>query len=484
MTAKGTFVILFASVVFVSVFSLPIGEKKHLSSLSDAVSVENIVKHLQKLQEIAYLPESNGSRSILNGFNKSADYVVEMLQKNTNFKVYKQHMNVPIWTEKSPSKLSLVSPISVNFTYDQDFGPLTEGGSGSHIVTGQIQYVTGGCEEGDWRSFVRGKVALVGTGGPCEEFQKALYAQQYGASAYLLHSQSTSTYYAGSRLREREWEYGDPLVTLPSVGITFTVAQILRGSPSSTIQLTFDATYEIHPTFNLLADTLDGDDNSVVIVGAHLDSVPKGPGIVDNGSGSMSLLETALQFASLRINPVNKIRFAWWGAEELGTVGSRYYVRTFAQSQPEELNKIALYMNFDMIGSPNFNRYVYDASTTPPQIQDGSRVIQEVFETNFRNQNRAYELVEMAGGSDYQPFLLANIPVGGLHSGASEIKTARERTRYGGLAGAATDPCYHGPCDTVENIDRNILQDNSKGMAFGVETFAKTENLRKLVGRP
>ena len=84
---------------------------------------------------------------------------------------------------------------------------------------------------------------------------------------------------------------------------------------------------------------------------------PTGPGINDNGTGSATLLELARQISKLGVEPENKIRFAWWGAEEEGLIGSTEYV---AGLKKEALAKIALYLNFDMIGSPNFARLIYD----------------------------------------------------------------------------------------------------------------------------
>ena len=105
----------------------------------------------------------------------------------------------------------------------------------------------------------------------------------------------------------------------------------------------------------MLAETSSGRADNVVMVGAHLDSVSRGPGINDNGSGSAAILEVAE--AMRKVKPTNKVRFAWWGAEESGLVGSTNYVNGLS---PAEQDKIALYLNFDMIGSPNFGRFVYD----------------------------------------------------------------------------------------------------------------------------
>ena len=98
----------------------------------------------------------------------------------------------------------------------------------------------------------------------------------------------------------------------------------------------------------MIAEKAGTNTDNVVMAGAHLDSVDAGPGINDNGSGSAALLETALQMA--KVKPVNTVRFAWWAAEEAGLLGSAAYVDGLSQA---EKDKIALYMNYDMVGSPN-----------------------------------------------------------------------------------------------------------------------------------
>ncbi len=153
------------------------------------------------------------------------------------------------------------------------------------------------------------------------------------------------------------------------------------------------------------------------MAGAHLDSVIEGPGIQDNGSGSAALLETALLMANL--NPENTLRFAWWAAEEQGLVGSADYV---AGLSPAELDRIALYMNYDMIGSPNYFFGVYDADEStfeaPVAVPPGSTAIEDVYESYYTLIGEPYDDTEFSGRSDYEAFILAGIPSGGLFTGA------------------------------------------------------------------
>ena len=173
------------------------------------------------------------------------------------------------------------------------------------------------------------------------------------------------------------------------------------------------------PQANVIAE-LDGEnDNNVVMAGGHLDSVPAGPGINDNGSGSAALLETALMLA--KIKPENTLRFAWWGGEESGLVGSTAYVNGLSAA---ELDRIAMYMNYDMVGSPNYIQMVYDAneSSFPAPagvpIPPGSEAIENFYERYYTGIDEPYDDAQFSGRSDYQAFIANGIPSGGLFTGA------------------------------------------------------------------
>ena len=208
--------------------------------------------------------------------------------------------------------------------------------------------------------------------------------------------------------------------------------------------------------YNLIADWPGGDANQVVMAGSHLDSVSAGPGINDNGSGSAAVLETALAVSRAGYKPTKHLRFAWWGAEELGMVGSRTYVNGLSTANR---SKISDYLNFDMIASPNPGYFVYDDDPA----------IEKTFKDYFTGLNIATEPeTEGDGRSDHAPFKNAGIPVGGLFSGADYIKTAAQATKWGGTSGKAFDACYHRSCDTSSNIDDTALDRNSDAVAHAV----------------
>jgi Zn-dependent M28 family amino/carboxypeptidase len=177
--------------------------------------------------------------------------------------------------------------------------------------------------------------------------------------------------------------------------------------------------------------------------------------------------------AALDIQPRNKVRFAWWGAEESGLVGSQHYVDNLSKKEQKD---IALNLNFDMIGSPNFVRFVYDGNGSDTALKGpaGSKAIEEVFLDFFADEGLETEPTAFDGRSDYGPFIAVGIPAGGLFTGAEGIKTDEQAATYGGTAGDQYDPCYHLACDTFANISLEALDQMSDAAAHSVLTFAMT----------
>ncbi len=218
------------------------------------------------------------------------------------------------------------------------------------------------------------------------------------------------------------------------------------------------------------------------MAGAHLDSVPEGPGVQDNGTGSGAILEIALQLAedfgandpaTSRLE--NTVRFGWWGAEEFGLLGSIDYVVNLSN---EELARIAVYQNYDMIGSPNFVRFVYDGdgSDITPGIfvPAASAVLEQTFLDHFASKGLANEPTIIGQRSDHFAFCVSGVPCGGLFTGAEVLKTAEQVEIYGGTEGEQFDPCYHQACDTFDNISLEALDQMSDAAADAMATYLFT----------
>ncbi|MDX3071638.1 M28 family metallopeptidase [Streptomyces sp. MI02-7b] len=266
--------------------------------------------------------------------------------------------------------------------------------------------------------------------------------------AHLSQLQSIATANGGNRAHGRTGYRASVdyvKAKLDAAGYTTTLQQFTSGGATG---------------WNLIADWPGGDTNHVIMAGSHLDSVTAGPGINDNGSGSAAVLETALAVARENLQPTKHLRFGWWGAEELGLIGSKAYVNSLSTA---DRGRIDGYLNFDMIASPNPGYFVYDDDTA----------LEKVFKDWFAAKGIATEIeTEGDGRSDHAPFKNAGVPVGGLFSGADYIKTASQAQKWGGTSGQAFDRCYHSSCDTSSNINDTALDNNTDAIANAIWTLS------------
>lgn len=338
----------------------------------------------------------------------------------------------------------------------------------------------------DFESFPEGNICLIEhPSGNCPILQKGLNCQSAKASGIIFYN-SFERRNLGGFLRNDSYFEGDPLVYIPAITTTHSVGNTLKSLENPVVNLVTNTSINMTITSNVYCITKEGDPNNVIIAGAHLDSVPAGPGINDNGSGSASLLEIIIQFYKQKIKPTNKVVFGFWGAEEIGLLGSRYYANKLEKNHPEEFKKIAMALNFDMLGSPNYIPYtnVFEGSPgLPESIRNGSNVITRTFGEYFDERSVPYKTAIMNGGSDYYSFAERGIPAGGLETGAGGIKSAEERKEFGGLANAAFDPCYHQSCDTTMNINVEGLEIMSQGAAYAIHKFATMKNVRETLNR-
>jgi Zn-dependent M28 family amino/carboxypeptidase len=464
--------------------------------LTKAVTVDGVMDHLEALQDIA---DEDGDRAAGRpGYRASVDYVVEQLEA-AGYEPTVQ--GFPFAYEEDFSELVRISPNPRVFEQDSEF--LRNGfdsGTPEGTATGTLFVIpaadaTDGCEAGDFAGMVAGQIALIQRGG-CGFAIKALAAQNAGASGVVIYNNTAGMV----RM------IGDATgLTIPAVFASQVAGENLASTPGATVRVKVDFTSEQRTAWNVLAETADGDDANTVMAGAHLDSVQDGAGINDNGSGSAALLETAIQMA--KVKPTNTVRFAWWGAEEEGLLGSTYYV---GQLTPTERQDVALYLNFDMVASPNYTFGIYDGDNSggtaaPGFIPPGSAEIEDVFEQFYADRGEPSQDSQFSGRSDYGPFIAVGIPAGGLFTGAEVPKTAAEAALYGGVAGASLDPCYHAPCDNltgagqdtalydqlradytlVGNINVHALDVNSDAIATAVLTFAyDTSTVNDAPGHP
>ncbi|MFB9323048.1 M28 family peptidase [Cryptosporangium minutisporangium] len=428
--------------------------------LTSAVTVAGVLGHLRQFQRIA---DANGDTraSGTPGYDRSADYVARKLQR-AGYRVTRQSFQFPFFEELNPSKFARVSPTPTTYVNGTDFYTLSFSGDG--VAQGTVTPVdinltpprasTSGCEAADFANFPRGNIALVQRG-TCDFAVKVNNAATAGAIGVVVFNQGNGTEAENpDRYGAFQGNLGGP-VPIPAISTSYALGADLAGTANTVVRIETDTLSETRTTQNVLAETPGGRADNVVMAGAHLDSVPEGPGINDNGTGSAGLLEVALRYAPLAkgAKPTNKVRFAWWGAEESGLLGSEHYV---ASLTPTQVADIGLYLNFDMIGSPNYTLGVYDGDNstgtgTPPP---GSGALETIFRNYLTSRGQQPVDSEFSGRSDYGPFIAEGIgiPAGGLFTGAEGIKTAEEAARFGGVPDVAYDPCYHQACDSFNPV--------------------------------
>ena len=435
----------------------------------ECVRVSEVREHQAALQAIA--DANGGTREAgTSGYTASVDYVVDTLEAAG----WIVSLDEFPFTFIPPSTLQQLTPVAATYAT----GAFTGSGSGA-AVQGQVIPVdinlvpprasTSGCEASDFAGVSwsgPADIALIQRG-TCTFGVKAINAQAAGAEAVIIFNQGNTPDREGLIIGTLLPD--GAAVTIPVVGASFADGAALAQAGSTALVEVPPA--ESRPQVNVIAELPGKNDDNVVMAGGHLDSVRAGPGINDNGSGSAALLETAQQLAHLK--PQNTLRFAWWGGEEAGLVGSTAYVNGLSQA---EKDRIALYMNYDMVGSPNYIFMTQDADqssfTAPVPIPPGSTAIEDLFESFYTLSNEPYDDAAFDARSDYQAFVANGIPSSGLFTGAEVPKTAEQQSIWGGTVGAQFDPCYHLACDTFANNNNHALSVNAKSIAFAALTYA------------
>ncbi len=307
-----------------------------------------------------------------------------------------------------------------------------------------------GCEAEDFPETVKGAIAFVRRG-TCPFGDKSKYAGQAGALAAIIYNNQKGS--VGGTLGKPDPDHVATF-SLSLESASPYISDLHNGKTVSSI-VYIDAVVDNIQTTNIIAQTKGGDPENCVMLGGHSDSVAEGPGINDDGSGSITLLEVATQLTKFSVN--NCVRFAWWAGEEEGLLGSDYYVAEL--SEAENL-KIRLFMDYDMLASPNFANQVYDArNAVNPK---GSEELRNLYTDFYSAHGLNYSYIPFDGRSDYDAFIRNGIPGGGIAAGAEGIKTKEEAEMYGGTAGDWYDPCYHQLCDTVANCNLTAWEVNTK----------------------
>jgi hypothetical protein len=456
--------------------------------LRKAVTVAGILEHENALQKIADAGGGANRLAGAPGYEDSAEYVAERAA-TAGFDVSVQEFEYVLnfLADFEAPVLSVVGGREfvagiAGASLGGDFGSMYKSTAYGTDITAPVWAIdlvfspvpntsTSGCEAADYAGVPPGAIILVQRG-TCTFAQKFTLADASPAGAMVFINE-------GQPGRTEPLWFNFDGIDIPTVAATVeTVVTlsngVLNGDTGLKANFKIDWRPGTYPTNNVIAETPTGDPDNVIVVGAHLDSVGVGPGINDNGSGSSTILEIAEQMT--KVNPRNKVRFIWFSAEESGLLGSEAYVASLTE---EERAQIAAMLNFDMVGSPNFVRFVYDGdlSDSPPPpsgAPEGSAQIEELFLDYFADQGLPTLPTPFDGRSDYGPFIEAGVPAGGLFTGAEGIKTAEQAATFGGTADAQYDPCYHLSCDTTENLSPTALDQMSDAAAHATISLAQS----------
>ena len=426
--------------------------------LVGAVTGDGAFGRLEELQRIA---DANGGNRALGtpGYDASVEYVARTLRA-AGFTVETPEFRARAFSVQEVRLTVGGAPIAATAL---GFSPATPAGGVDAPLAVPTQDETSGCEATDFAGVPPGAVVLLRRG-TCPFGLKSTNAAAAKAAAVLVANNVDGPLDQAT--------LGDVTGALPTAGLSKADGDALAGRAGTAVQLVLATTIAEQRSRNVVAQTTTGNPDNVVMAGAHLDSVPAGPGINDNGSGTATLLETAVKLGGAPA-VANAVRFAFWGAEEEGLVGSTAYVGDLS---PADRQRIALYLNLDMVGSPNPVYLAYDGDdsdrTGAGPGPDGSATVERVLLEQLAAVGVQGQGTDFDGRSDYGPFIEAGIPSGGLFTGAEEPKTPEQAKVFGGTAGKAADPCYHQACDRIDNVDRTALDRNVHAFAGALGRFA------------
>src|SRR5215468_1038656 len=477
------------------------------SKLLPCIRKDDLWEHMQKFQAIADAnpgPDGHPSRNSGEpGYRASVDYVASVM-KAAGYDVTIQPYSFTYYAYRGTPALQEVSPTAHDYVLGTEWGP----GKSTGTATAEIQPAGGivlpptqtpssasGCSAADFNGFVPGRIALIQRGS-CFFGVKVLNAQAAGASGVIIFNEGNpnrTDLFVG-RLIDAA---GNPIIpTIPVGFVTFDAGQSLfnqyqqavsLGAPLPTMHLGIDAIIDYNRTdWNVIAESKGGDKNHVVVVDAHLDAI-YGAGMLDNASGSATILDIAEQMKN--VTPRNKLRFIWFGGEELGLLGSAAYINSLS---PSELSHIGYDLDADVTATPNYTIGVLDpagpdfftgtvSGTFPNRVYKASTVARDQAIAYFDSIGKNHELFSPEG-TDALSFNTVGIPANGLLTGQDCCKNQHQVDLFGGYPGnfegnvpSFDGGCVDNPfrwCDNLANNDPTVLTFMSKAFATMVVQMA------------
>lgn len=444
----------FACAACVKAQDAPLVGSEELQAL---ISLDELRSGAQQLQDFAYAyPDRN---RVFGGqaHNDTVNFLAEVLEQTGYYDVEIQPFVELYSGGNSTLSINGQKTNQTLFTYTP-----------SGRVNASVVAVNNvGCDAADFPPEVADNIALISRG-TCPFSQKSTNAAAAGALAAIVYNNVDGS------LAGTLGGLGD---YVPTVGTDQATGEALLAAIQNGTTLVADlevnAILENRTTYNVIAETKGGNHDTVLALGAHTDSVEAGPGINDDGSGTIGLLNVAIGLTNFTVN--NAVRFCFWSAEEYGLLGSTYYVSQLNQSAVD-LAKVRAYLNFDMIASPNYAYMIYDGDGSTFNLTGpaGSAQIEALFEDYYTASGKSFNATAFDGRSDYGPFLDVGIPAGGIFTGAEEVKTSDAQDTWGGEEDIAYDANYHQAGDNIFNLALDAFWLNTKLIAHSVATYASS----------
>jgi hypothetical protein len=484
--------------------------------LIPCIRTADLWAHMQNFQAIADAnPGTDGHPSRNSGepgYKASADYVASVM-KAAGYNVTMQTYHFDYFSFVGTPTFSQVSPTAHDFAIVSEWNPGRSNGStpsadvvqpvgGIIIPPTPVTSSQSGCTSADFSSSIAGKIALIQRGG-CNFGVKILNAEAAGATGVIIFNEGNPgrTGVINGSIVDAS---GNPFI--PTIPVAFTSFAIgdsfytdYTGGTPATATLNI-ASLEVPnaPDYNVIAESTGGDPNSVLVVDAHLDAI-FGAGMLDNASGSAAILDIAQMMR--KVKPLHKLRFIWFGGEELGLLGSSFYVKSLS---PTDLGHIAYDLDADVFATPNYDIGILDpaavdfstrtvstppCSAAPPGVTCFPDKVYGPSQMFSRDQSIAYfnsigknHILFSPVGTDAYNFNVAGIPAGGLLTGQDCCKTQEEVNLFGGSLGnyegnipSFDGGCVDNPfrwCDNLSNNDPNVLTFMSQAFANTVVRIA------------